>query len=168
MENKALFNEVQRFRQWWMWVILIICDGTLIGGAWQQWSQEEMFKDRMSDDMGLLFSIGMLLLVNILFLVFRLETSIYDEGIVVRYFPFHLRAREFSWKDISSAEVRTYSPIREYGGWGLRLGLFGRGKAWNVSGDQGLQLVFNNGKKLLIGTQKPEEIREALTERIEK
>jgi TATA-box binding protein (TBP) (component of TFIID and TFIIIB) len=32
------------------------------------------------------------------------------------------------------------------------------GKAYNVSGNQGVQLFFTNGKKLLIGTQKPEEI----------
>ena len=50
----------------------------------------------------------------------------------------------------------------EYGGWGLRLGLFGNGKAFNVSGDKGLQLEFTDNKKLLIGTNRPEELTETL------
>jgi TATA-box binding protein (TBP) (component of TFIID and TFIIIB) len=53
--------------------------------------------------------------------------------------------------------VREYAPLSEYGGWGLRYSV-NHGKAYNVSGNQGVQLFFTNGKKLLIGTQKPEEI----------
>ncbi|MBX2959059.1 MAG: hypothetical protein KF732_03800 [Flavobacteriales bacterium] len=59
--------------------------------------------------------------------------------------------------------VRQYSPLTEYGGWGIRLGLFGKGTAYNVSGNKGLQLEFTNNKKLLIGTNKPNELTETLT-----
>jgi hypothetical protein len=38
------------------------------------------------------------------------------------------------------------------------MGLMGKGKAFNVSGNKGLQLEFNDGRKLLIGTSKPEEL----------
>ena len=51
----------------------------------------------------------------------------------------------------------------EYGGWGLRYGFFGKGRALNVSGNTGLQIEFNNGKRLLIGTNKPRELKEVLT-----
>jgi hypothetical protein len=54
--------------------------------------------------------------------------------------------------------VRKYNAIAEYGGWGWRLGLFGKGTAYNISGNEGLQLEFINGKKLLIGTQKLEAL----------
>jgi hypothetical protein len=52
--------------------------------------------------------------------------------------------------------------LTEYGGWGLRLGLFGKGTAFNVSGDIGLQLEFTDDRKLLIGTNKPDELIETL------
>jgi hypothetical protein len=52
--------------------------------------------------------------------------------------------------------------LTEYGGWGLRLGILGKGTAFNVSGDKGLQLEFIDNKKLLIGTKKPEELTETL------
>ena len=63
---------------------------------------------------------------------------------------------------IATSYVRQYSPLLEYGGWGMRIGLFGKGKAWNISGDKGLQLEFTNQKKLLIGTNQPEELAATL------
>lgn len=102
---------------------------------------------------------AIILPVLILFflLMNRLETQITTTGIKVRYFPFHLRYKLYPKKIIGLAYVRTYEPIAEYGGWGLRLGLFGRGKAYNIVGNKGIQLVFTDGSKLLIGTQKPDE-----------
>jgi hypothetical protein len=44
----------------------------------------------------------------------------------------------------------------------LRYGLSAKGKAYNVSGNQGIQLVFKDGNSLLIGTQKPNEASAAL------
>ena len=71
-----------------------------------------------------------------------------------------MKFRHFSWAELEEIYVREYSPISEFGGWGWRFGM--GGKAYNISGDQGIQLVFKNGKKLLIGTQKPVEAAEAL------
>jgi hypothetical protein len=68
----------------------------------------------------------------------------------------------YPWNEISKSYVRQYFPIREYGGWGLRLGIFGKGKAYNISGDKGLQVEFSDNKKLLIGTNKPDELAETL------
>ena len=64
--------------------------------------------------------------------------------------------------ELTKSFVRQYSPLTEYGGWGLRLGLFGKGTAYNVSGNKGLQLEFTDKKKLLIGTNKPDELSETL------
>jgi len=58
--------------------------------------------------------------------------------------------------------LRGYSPISEYGGWGMRYSLSGKGRALNVSGRTGVQLVFKDGKKLLIGTQKADDIMQVL------
>jgi hypothetical protein len=58
--------------------------------------------------------------------------------------------------------VRQYNPITEYGGWNISIGLFGKGQAFNVSGNKGLQLIYDNGKKFLTGTQGPEEPEQLL------
>jgi len=56
--------------------------------------------------------------------------------------------------------VLTYSPISDYGGWGIRYGSIG--KAYNVSGNRGVQLELLNGERILIGSQKPEELAAAI------
>jgi hypothetical protein len=102
------------------------------------------------------------MLLPILFWQMRLMTRITEEGIYVRFVPFHFKEQFFPWESIESAQVRTYSPLMEYGGWGIKYGFNGQGKVFNVAGDQGLQLVFKSGEKLLIGTQKPTEIQAAV------
>jgi hypothetical protein len=52
--------------------------------------------------------------------------------------------------------------LGEYGGWGIKYGLVGAGKAYSVSGMQGLQLYLKDGSRLLIGTQKSQEIQEII------
>jgi TATA-box binding protein (TBP) (component of TFIID and TFIIIB) len=51
--------------------------------------------------------------------------------------------------------------LLEYGGWGIKYGR--KGKAYNVSGNRGVQLVFKDGKQLLIGSQRAEELAEAIS-----
>ncbi len=54
--------------------------------------------------------------------------------------------------------------LREYGGWGVKYGR--AGKAYNVSGNRSVQLKLSSGKGLLIGSQRPEELAQAIQEGI--
>ena len=105
---------------------------------------------------------GIVFLLTLLFYFFKLETIIKTDGIYVRFFPIHIAYKKYEWNTINKSFVREYNAIGEYGGWGIRYGIFGNGNALNVSGNKGLQLVFANDKKLLIGTNKPQELTEAL------
>ena len=71
----------------------------------------------------------------------------------------HLKEIFIAWDQLDECYLRTYSPLGEYGGWGIKYGLGGAGKVYNVSGNQGLQLVFKDGARLLIGTKKPQELQ---------
>ncbi|MCW3113115.1 MAG: hypothetical protein JWR18_1511 [Segetibacter sp.] len=107
-------------------------------------------------------SSGVFILLPTILLLFnmKLETQIRKDGIYVKFFPFHLSFKEYKWNDVKKSYVRQYNPMSEYGGWGLRWGL--AGKAFNVSGDKGLQLEFLDNKKVLIGTNKAEELKATL------
>lgn len=166
MNSSILFKEKQRFRQWWIFLILIGVDGLFLFGVFTQVMGGQPFGDKPMSDTGLLTITGFLLLLTLLFISFRLDTIIREDGIYVRFFPFHLKFKYFPWENLAKTYVRSYSPIAEYGGWGLRLGIFGKGRAYNVSGSKGLQLEFSDGKRLLIGTRKPDELKKAL-DRIE-
>ncbi|MFY1047854.1 hypothetical protein [Chryseobacterium sp. GP-SGM7] len=156
MQENSAFCEKQHFRQWWLWSILIFVLGVSIYN----------FTDSLEyfSTGELIASSSVSVIIFILFFIIKLETKIDELGIRVRFFPFHLQFRYFQWKNVEKAFIREYSPITEYGGWGLRGGMFGNGKAYNISGNIGLQLVFKDGKKLLIGTQKSEEINQFLAE----
>ena len=56
----------------------------------------------------------------------------------------------------------TYNPIMDFGGWGYRVSWKGKGTALNVKGNKGIELILKNGKKITIGTQKPEEAMHAI------
>jgi len=154
------FSETQKFNQWWLWLILIGLNALFVFFAFEQIVAESRFGNLSATDVVLLVVTAFMFLLNILFFNFRLETRIQTDGIYVRFFPFHKSFKHYSWEVIDQSYVRKYSPIREYGGWGIRIGT--KGNAFNISGNQGLQLEFNNHKRLLIGTNKAEELAAVL------
>jgi len=106
---------------------------------------------------------GVLLAIILLFLALRLETRLDGEGIHLRFSPLTPRGHRIPWKEVDRVWVRTYHPIREYGGWGIRMGLGGRGRAWNVQGNVGLQLVLKDGRRILVGTARGSQLRVVLS-----
>ena len=154
MKENPEFYEIQRFRQWWLWLIILSVLGF---SAYNSYENAEYFSRTE-----LIISSAIPAMIFFLFFITKLETKIDHLGVRVRLFPFHLQFKYFPWKNIQKAYVRKYSPLVEYGGWGLRIVSFGRGKAYNISGNMGLQLVFKDGKKLLIGTEKAVEIKKIL------
>lgn len=162
MDKEILFSEKQKFKQCWLWLILLGINGLFLFGVFKQIIGGQQFGDKPMCNAGLLIVTGLTIALTILFINFRLDTTIKKDGIYVRFFPFHLKFKYYNWDSLTKSFVRQYSPLTEYGGWGLRLGLFGKGTAFNVSGDKGLQLEFTNNKKLLIGTNKPDELTETL------
>ncbi len=162
MENQVFFSEMQRFKKWWVWLILLSMIGLYSYGVIRQVFTGQPFGQKPMSDSILLLTLGLILFMSILIYNIRLDTEIRKDGVHVRFFPFHLRYRFYTWDSIRHCQVRKYNAIIEYGGWGFRLGLLGKGKALSISGDHGLQLEFNDDKKLLIGTKKPKEMEEAI------
>jgi hypothetical protein len=161
-DSDILFAEKQQFKQWWLWLILVGVNSVFVAGFIKQIIRGQQFGYKSMSNVELTCALGTILLITIMFLSIRLETFIKSDGIYVRFFPFHIKFKHYTWNTLTKSYVRQYSPIAEYGGWGIRLGLFGKGKAYNISGDKGLQLEFNNSQKLLIGTNKPEELNTVL------
>lgn len=158
MQKDILFSEKQRFTQWWIWLILISINAIFVTAFYLQVIEGETFGDKPMSNIEIVLVGSLILSITILFRYFSLETIIKDDGIYVRFFPIHIAYKKYTWDKIQKVIVRQYNPITEYGGWGFRYGIFGGGKALNVSGNMGLQIIFNNNSKLLIGTQKPSEL----------
>lgn len=73
---------------------------------------------------------------------------------------FPLYRRRIARREIASAEAVTYSPLAEYGGWGIRG--WGPSVALNARGNRGVRLTLQDGRRVLVGSQQPDELAEAL------
>jgi hypothetical protein len=62
---------------------------------------------------------------------------------------------------IQRIEVVTYRPLADYGGWGIRQGRDGV-RVLNARGNRGVRIDLADGTKLLIGSQRPEDLARAL------
>ena len=90
-----------------------------------------------------------------------LRTILTDRELVVTFGAlFPLYRRRVALVDIASALPVTYSPIVEYGGWGIK-GMPSN-SALNARGNQGVRLTLRSGKRVLIGSQKPDALADAL------
>jgi hypothetical protein len=163
-----LFREQQRFRQPWLWVVFLCISMpvvVLLGyGLYQQLVLKRPFGDNPLSDTGLVLMTAAVLLLHAaviaLFWFARLDVDVTPSDIAIRFRPFHLHPRRIHLRDVTDARARSYSALGEYGGWGIRIGL--KGWAYNVSGDEGVQLTLANGKRILIGSQRSHELEEAI------
>jgi len=149
-----VFKEEQRFTQLWLIVIMIISMVMPLAVILKE-------ADSMSS-LELIIAISVILLVPALIFIFKLSTRIDEKGIHYKFFPFHLKFKTIPWENMAKAYVRKYDALSEYGGWGLKGGLFwkkSKGTAVNINGDIGIQLELKDGKKLLIGTQKENDAK---------
>jgi hypothetical protein len=160
--NADVYHEVQRFRQPWLWLLLlattITVAGVFIHGMYTQLYLGHPWGDRPMPDSALvivaLLSIMLTAGLTLLFYGMKLITDVGPEGIYVRFVP--LTSRTIRFEDITSCRAVTYRPIKEYGGWGIRFGR--KGKAYNVYGNEGVQLELTDATPLLIGSQRHEEL----------
>ncbi len=162
MKEYHRFSEIQKFRQWWLWFLLAGIKGVMGFFIVTQVLFGHPLGSNLVDNALLLIGFLFMLILSLLFFIMKLETRISDAGIAVRFFPIQLKFANYKWEDLDQVYLRDYSPIMEYGGWGIRYSFTGKGRALNVSGRKGLQLVFKDGRKLLIGTMKSFEIEQLL------
>ena len=137
------FEEDQKFRQWWLWAIMLT---TLI------------FTTIITKFN--IFSVTLFFLVLALLYISKLRVKVSNKVIYYQFFPFHLKAHQIRLKEIESFKSITYSPITDYGGWGIRYSF--RGTAYNVSGNKGVHIELKSGKKILFGSQRSQEFEDAI------
>ena len=153
MEKEILFSENQRFKQWWLLLPLVIVNGLFLFS---------LITDPDST-IKVVIPFAAVFLITVLFFSFRLNTQIKADGIYVQFFPFHLSFKHFKWNQFKTLEVKQYSPLIDYGGWGSRVAVLSdKGKVYSVSGNIGLQIVFVDNEKLMIGTKKGDEMIDVL------
>jgi hypothetical protein len=158
--ENVVYREVQRFRQVWIWLLVILVAGIFWYGFLQSiFGALSGGKPAPDIVMWIIFGIAFGIGLPLFIYAVKLIVEVREGGIHIGFFPLHSRIIPFG--NIKSCEVRQYRPIGDYGGWGIRWG-FGKGWAYNVSGNRGVQLELADGKRLLIGSRQPEELARAI------
>jgi len=152
MPQTSVFVEKQRFTQWWVWLFVLLPVFLILLIVLFQLISGQPVGNKPASNTELLVLLFVLLPLPVLFFTMQLTTRITDAGIEMQYRPILNKA--YSWNDIQSAAIKQYGFV----GYGIRYS-FKYGWVYNVKGNKGLLLKLQNGKSLIIGTQKPAELQ---------
>lgn len=96
-------------------------------------------------------AIAVLAVVGAMLLLFWrsvLHVGISDEGVQIRFTPFHRTPRIFAWSDIERVIVRNVNAFGEFGGWGIRWN-FSKTVGYVWRGKTGIDLRLRNGQRVV-------------------
>lgn len=156
----ALFQETQKFRQWWIWLIVFLPMAIVLGILLYQMITGQPVGDEPAPDwllFVLLFAIPIPVAVG--FFIARLTTRVDEHGFYYGWNIFSSKLNKFSWSDIQSLTLTRYGFV----GYGVH---YARkyGTVHNVSGNVGLYVETKRGSRFIVGTTKPDELDRALRE----
>jgi hypothetical protein len=163
MRQRPLYEERTGWA-WWVHPLILL---TLIAAVLPL---RELAKGNIGDAPGamplwaaaLSFLVGIGIPAGVYSLMGQLRTRITEEHIDIRWGYLEVIKKKIPHGDVEKAESVTYSPIAEFGGWGIRLGAKKK-KAWTVKGNRALLLHLKDGTRFYLGSDKPERMLQWLT-----
>lgn len=155
------FHEIQRLRQWWVWVLLTPSIAIVWFGFIQQIVLGMPFGTNPGPDFAI-WIVWLLVGISLPLLLWhaRLEIKVYGDRLDYRWAPFVKRSVPMD--RIKSATAKTYRPVMEYGGWGLRYGGKKRGWAYSMKGNRGVFIECHDGKCFLLGSEEADTLANAI------
>ena len=142
MDERVTFRETQRFRQPWLWVLIGgVGVVSLVAGA----------------GIGAVIAAG----VAALFAVARLTTEVREDGVYVRFAPFHRSFRRIGFEEIERHGPREFGMLT-YGGIGIRW--TPSAVAYVTRRGDGVEIHRENGKTVVIGSQQADRLAAAIGE----
>lgn len=97
-----------------------------------------------------------LIFIAIAFVFHGITITVTPEEIQVRLETLKAKVLTLKVDEIAEVSVLTFSPIADFGGWGIRANLKMKGYYWR--GNKGALLTMKNGKKYLIGSDNAERL----------
>ena len=152
----VLYRETQRFRQWWLWLTVLVSAAIGWTGFLQQIVRGVPFGEEPTSD-AVIWAVwlGLGVVLPAAFGSIRMRTTVRRGAVTVRFPPFP--ARTVDLDEVLAVATVEYKPVANYGGWGYRRTVAGD-TAFIVSGKRGVRLALPKERHLLIGSQRPDEL----------
>jgi hypothetical protein len=110
---------------------------------------------------GIWFSILMSVIAGLLLTIIGgLRTFVTSDTVKIRFGILRIRILNIKTADITHIDIHEFSPLKDFGGYGIRFG--GGMKAYFLEGNRGVKLTLANGKKYLIGSYNPDNLADAI------
>jgi hypothetical protein len=156
--SERVFHEVQKLRQWHIRIVLALPPAALVFLTIRQVVFHHPWGAHPISNGGLIFLTILLVAVYFRLITVRLVTDV-GSGEMAIGLRGLWRRRRIPLSAIRSAKPVEYNP-GDYGGYGIRSGP--GGLAYIADGNRGVQVELRDGRKLLIGSQRAEELARAI------
>lgn len=152
--STRVYNESQSYRGSWIMYLIILTELPVLILLLVLFFIND---DKQEMGIALAVVLGSIGLSLTLILNVRLETRIDDQGVHFRYFPFISKWRHIPSEKIHHLEVKSFSPLTDFGGWGIkkRKSI----KSYTILGDEGLLIDTGEKLKTLIGTKDAKKLK---------
>jgi hypothetical protein len=157
--GEVLFRETQRFHLGVARFSLAIPPLALLVITLRQIVWRHPWGNPPVTDGGLVFLTVLIFLVYIRLMTVRLTTELRPGQLSVAMRGLWRRTR-VPVVNIRSVKAVQYDPVAEYGGYGIRSGP--RGRAYIAQGNQAVQVDLRDGGKILVGSQRPDELAQMI------
>jgi len=149
---ERIFQENQKFRKVYIWLIMIISILLLLATSILP------FIDNINSKgiwLVLIFIIGTVALLASI----KMQIRIDHNKLMFRYIPFINTWKAYSFHEIQEMKLIKYNSLMQFGGWGIRYNF----DSWlyNTGGKYGIKVRVGK-KKFILGTYKPEEAEMAI------
>jgi hypothetical protein len=157
--KEEIFKEKQRFRDWEVYAIL----GVLILTLTAKFASDRIFP-LGGNPLPLDRYVALMLILGAVlgyFLSLKMSLKITAEHLILKSSPspWQRRKEKIRWEDIQELELVRFSPTARWSGWNVR---FNHGKNYGYCGRAGICVRKKDGKELIIGTRKIDELRAAI------
>ncbi len=161
----VLYREVQNIRHTWLTVLLLVPLAVVFFGLYQQVVLGRPWGNHPVSDRAFLVMTATICALVVWLLNLKLVTELRPEALFLQ-FRVLWKPRRIPLDQIESAKAVTYRPIAEYGGWGIRWSFRDSSVAYSAKGNRGLEIILKDGRRVLIGSQHPEELEGAIRGRL--
>jgi hypothetical protein len=159
----AIYREEQNFA-WWLYALLavmLVCCGLALKLRGDGHQPAAPPANGLRVEVPLPLLVGVLLLPVLVVGVLHMTTEVTPEVCSVSFGWVPTYRRSIALGEIRRVEVVRYRAIRDHGFWGLRTTRDGE-RVFTARGDRAVRLHLADGGRILIGSQRPEELAEVL------
>src|SRR5699024_3719073 len=153
-QTKVVYREVQRWHQWWVWVLVLGVAVIFWYIFIQQIFLGNIVGNRPLPDVVVVICWILFGVVPIWFFgAMKLIIEVDHDGLSFQFFPLHWQNRKLLFVDMHQIKEIPYR-LSDYGGLGIRMGRSGQ-ITYNMSGKSAIEITLS-GQTIVIGTKESE------------